>query len=284
MSAPTTFNCDGCGKSYALKAEIAGRKVKCKCGVSMIAPELPVEEDDELYDLVDDAPKAKIAPVSSKTNQVGGAIPSETPIAMPVAQPIVAQPAVAQPVGSSTKVSTKRHVEYRRGLTQKERDRNASPIEKVRDVFAPLVLLTLGLFGLIGVMAFGYGSGTTQHLAIAMIFVGIYALIKTVVMVGAAFIAAPMASVAFGPTFWTVMLKLAAIALFPEAVDSALDLFTGGISGLAISMLVVGVCYLILFRYFFSIELDDSWLVVRIMLAVRFVLEIGIVALLYALA
>src|SRR5205807_7472407 len=26
------FNCDGCGKSYRWKAELAGKRVKCKCG------------------------------------------------------------------------------------------------------------------------------------------------------------------------------------------------------------------------------------------------------------
>ena len=263
MSALSTFNCNGCGKSYTLKPEIAGRKVKCKCGTSMVAPPMPVVEED-VYDVVDDPPKATVAPP-----KVAVAAPASrsksTSAAVPVAQPVAE--VVAKP---------KRHIEYRRGLSQKERERNASPVEMVRDVISPLVLLMIGLLGLIGVMAFGYADGSTGALAVTMIFVAVYALIKTVVMVGAAFVAAPIAGVSFGPTFWTVMLKLSAIALAPEAVDAAVDLASGGLFGFTISMTVVGLCYLVLFCWLFSLELDDSWLVVRIMIAVRLVIELAL--------
>jgi type II secretory pathway pseudopilin PulG len=32
------FSCDGCGKSYSWKPELAGRRVKCKCGQAMSVP------------------------------------------------------------------------------------------------------------------------------------------------------------------------------------------------------------------------------------------------------
>jgi len=37
--------CDGCGKKYKWKAELAGKKVKCKCGHVMTIPQPPQEVD-----------------------------------------------------------------------------------------------------------------------------------------------------------------------------------------------------------------------------------------------
>lgn len=53
------FTCEGCGKQYRWKRELAGRRVKCaKCLTIMIAPQAsPIDDhDDELYDLVPDSP------------------------------------------------------------------------------------------------------------------------------------------------------------------------------------------------------------------------------------
>jgi hypothetical protein len=38
MPAVGQFSCDGCGKSYAWKPELAGRRVKCKCGQKLSVP------------------------------------------------------------------------------------------------------------------------------------------------------------------------------------------------------------------------------------------------------
>src|SRR3954468_2807033 len=65
--AQMTFNCSACKKQYRWKPELAGKKVKCKCGQVMTAPaEPPAKEPDPdaLYDLADDAPPSpkKAAP------------------------------------------------------------------------------------------------------------------------------------------------------------------------------------------------------------------------------
>ncbi|HRK31018.1 MAG TPA: hypothetical protein PLD59_08050, partial [Tepidisphaeraceae bacterium] len=50
------FSCEGCEKTYGWKAELAGRKVKCKCGTVMVVPvEAPAPEEDGIFDLVPDA-------------------------------------------------------------------------------------------------------------------------------------------------------------------------------------------------------------------------------------
>ena len=56
------FSCDACGKTYSWKNELAGRRVKCKCGTTMTVPatdpaadELP-DGFDDLGALADGAP------------------------------------------------------------------------------------------------------------------------------------------------------------------------------------------------------------------------------------
>ncbi len=62
MSIPV--KCPGCGKAYKLRDELAGKRVKCKCGQGMIVPSPAAagESDDSTYDL---APMEKADPVSS---------------------------------------------------------------------------------------------------------------------------------------------------------------------------------------------------------------------------
>src|SRR5262245_21814721 len=53
------FACEGCGKTYRWKPELAGRRVKCACGAVMTCPYKPQPAFvDDLYDVVsdDDAP------------------------------------------------------------------------------------------------------------------------------------------------------------------------------------------------------------------------------------
>lgn len=62
------FQCGACGKTYGWKAELAGKRVKCKCGQVMTVPqaiEPPAPAEDPmagLYDLVPDDPPAEARP------------------------------------------------------------------------------------------------------------------------------------------------------------------------------------------------------------------------------
>lgn len=50
------IHCPSCGKDYRFKPELAGRKVKCKCGQVIALPtEAPATDDGGLYDLAPDA-------------------------------------------------------------------------------------------------------------------------------------------------------------------------------------------------------------------------------------
>lgn len=43
MSAVPSIHCDACGRNYAWKAELAGKKVKCKCGGVIVVPMEPAK-------------------------------------------------------------------------------------------------------------------------------------------------------------------------------------------------------------------------------------------------
>ena len=53
MASTGKFTCDSCGKSYSWKPELAGKKVKCKCGQPMRVPATD-PADDALPDGFDD--------------------------------------------------------------------------------------------------------------------------------------------------------------------------------------------------------------------------------------
>jgi hypothetical protein len=58
MADGARFSCEGCVKTYVWKPELAGRRVKCKCGHVMTVMQAPPEpepelDEDALYDLAD---------------------------------------------------------------------------------------------------------------------------------------------------------------------------------------------------------------------------------------
>jgi hypothetical protein len=85
------FTCEGCGKQYRWKRELAGRRVKCgKCLSIMVAPKTsPIDDhDDELYDLVPDSPPPRKHQEFEYNNDldVGG---TGVAMAPPVIKPVV---------------------------------------------------------------------------------------------------------------------------------------------------------------------------------------------------
>src|SRR4051812_34114319 len=55
--ATARFTCTGCGKTYAWKPEIAGKRVKCKCGTVIpvrARNQVEQQEPEDLYDLAPD--------------------------------------------------------------------------------------------------------------------------------------------------------------------------------------------------------------------------------------
>lgn len=77
--------CPSCGKNYTYRAELAGKKVKCKCGQVIPVPASPPHDDGGLYDLAPDPELAKATAAARKTvmprQQSGDACPEcQTPL------------------------------------------------------------------------------------------------------------------------------------------------------------------------------------------------------------
>src|SRR5437867_3970116 len=86
------FACEGCKKTYRWKPELAGKKVKCKCGTVMTCPaQEPGAAVEDLYDLApeENAQNARPAPAPARPA-------AEEETAVPLAAKAKAAPARAQ--------------------------------------------------------------------------------------------------------------------------------------------------------------------------------------------
>src|SRR4051794_17044280 len=79
------FSCDACGKRYAWKPQLAGKRAKCGCGAQIVVPHANQTAPDEgdLYDVADASPpptSAARAPslAASRTSVAGAIRPTST--------------------------------------------------------------------------------------------------------------------------------------------------------------------------------------------------------------
>ena len=82
------FSCGHCGRNYAWKAEMAGKKVRCGCGHVMTAPQAPAAEPEkeDLYDLADDPAPGNLSP-QQPTQGTSSTLPIDDEDEMPTAPP-----------------------------------------------------------------------------------------------------------------------------------------------------------------------------------------------------
>jgi hypothetical protein len=237
VSAPGIFQCDNCQRRFRWKAELAGRKVKCPCGQILTTPPC-APADEPLYDLVDTSEN------------------SADPI--PNAQPSSANP-TAHPLS------------YRSAPNVASPDHNLP--DKVRDVQAPLALLTAGIFiqCVSALLESRHGIVPTSAFA-ALAWVGLELMLNTIVMVPAVFIAARFRAIDFG-RFPTALLKLAAIAIAPGAFGTFIYFFIQVVpfSGLIAAALTF-VFYFTLIGFLFDLDQSDTWYCV----CVIFILNLAI--------
>lgn len=251
------FPCTGCGNSYTWKPELAGKKVKCKCGTVISVPSDPTAEPqnpiEETYDLV---PSYEPPKPAKKATIPTAAIPAKSKPA-----------ALASGGGAASPV-----LGYRQPSTKnKENDHfNLDTLmDMKRDVYTPIVFLIMGMFLSVSYYAVHHHMNMTG-VAVTTLGVSGMMLFKTVLLVGFALITAGPLGVSYGG-IWTGILKLAAISVFSDGVVTWVEagLEKGGAGGL--SMLIsypvsIGVYWLLLI-YLFSMEPGDSWMVVVLLSA-----------------
>jgi hypothetical protein len=262
MGSPK-FACEGCKRNYTWKPEIAGKRVKCKCGQVLTVPqkiEAPAEaEADDLYALAEDADKAAAQP--SRLVAAAAALPPP------------------KPVGATATGVSKSGIPlaYKRGPSAREVELAvAAGLDMQRDIYAPLAFMVTGFILYISFYVAQFNMGPN-----GIFLMGIGLSIMTVLEVAfltafALVIAGPL-GVGFGD-FRTAILKLAAIVIFNDGiitwVDALFAKYAGGVgAGGLFGFGVVGLpiaagIYWSLFIYLFSMDPGDSWLVVVILTVV----------------
>lgn len=261
--ADKRFSCDGCAKSYPWKPELTNKKAKCKCGAILTVPDLsePVPSDDDppalpdegIFDFIDNAPEV----ASTRVESLRAAI------AVPVA-------ATAAKGTSGAAV-----LPYRSAPTQRERNRERERMGSIhdlkRDVYIPTGLIVGSFLAYFAWLLIHGNASSTSSLAIYGLIMIVMFAVKTVFMIGGAFIVASVASVSFGP-FWTAVLKLAAVAIAPDIFATILQEAIGvpG-AGLIASALAVAF-YWILISQLFNMDAGEAWIVVVLFGFLRWVL------------
>jgi hypothetical protein len=253
------FSCEACGKSYAWKAQLAGKRVKCKCGGVMTVPRsdpaavedaLPPDFED-LYALAEGTPvtQAVTPPAFSRAG---------TPC--PSCGSNVESGAVIC-VGCGTNLKTGKKVKTRKpgseggggrpvpalatagggrgamlGYAQMAPRRHGGDEERsadvffhpVKDLYIPGALVVAGT--MLSVIAMIYHQGV-HSIGIAMFAVGVMTLINLALTVPAVLATVKMFDLGLGP-IGPGVLKIAACAIAPGAFGELMGMiFTGAVGG-----------------------------------------------------
>jgi hypothetical protein len=270
------FACGGCQRRATWRKELAGRRVRCKCGhVTTVPSTMPGNEftdEVDMYDLADLAADAKRAAQNL-----------EPTIVDPAA--FAAAPAPAAALVSASGIP----LAYQRPMTAREKEHAASDshIDPRRDLQAPAALLLIGAAIYVGYYAIHYNLGAGGVIATS-IGLTIMTAIETVILVGFALVVASPLGVSFGG-FGTAMLKLAAIILICDGITTCFDgllsrymgPFGGSIFGFgAIGFPIALGIYWATLIYLFSMDPGDSWLVVVILAIFYRIMRIVLIVLL----
>jgi hypothetical protein len=236
------FACDGCGKSYRWKPELAGRRVKCACGHVMPCP-ADDGDDEGLYDVADEPTKSAVA----------------TRVQSAVAAPVIAAPTLA----------------YR---APKE-DTGGVDLyfpNKVIDLYAPLCIIA-GSTVIEVIVALIRARGGTRSVPFALGAVGAEMIFGTAVMLAGIFLAAKFRGISFG-AFWTAVLKLAAISVGPSAAMALTAPILGIIPGFGglLNWVLGFILYFALIGTFFDLDQSDTWYCVMVIFLVKVVLFFAI--------
>lgn len=231
------FVCEDCGTRYRWKRELAGRKVKCRCGRVMTCP---FDADDGMYGVAE-AEARDVTVVAAKTQ------------AVPVA--VLAGPAVP----------------YRHSSGSIANEQPVVPDPTI-DLYLPLALLAGGALIQAGNAAIGAMRGTTD-VRRTMIELATGLTISPAIMLVGLFIAAKFRGIELG-NLLIAILKLAAIAIAPSALTLLLTPISRllmPVGGLAL-WVVEFALYFALLGTLFKMDEEDTWYCV----CVFFVLNVAI--------
>jgi hypothetical protein len=275
------FTCGGCSRSYTWKAELANKRVKCKCGQVMTVPAAapgaagapPV--DDDLYALTDLAADAQRA---AKAISARPAPPAKN-AAAPAKKSAVARPSAGKSPAAGSSAPPAAAAAIPLAYLGAPRDRNRAAhtgIDPKRDYYAPAALLLAGIVLYIGYNLTRYSLGPAGIMA-AGLGLSVVGICECILLVAFALVVAGPLNVSFGNPVAAVF-KLAAIAIFCDGVttwiDGALLKYAAGFGRGVLGFGVIGLpvalgVYWTTLIYLFDMDPGDSWMVV-VLLAVYY--------------
>jgi hypothetical protein len=242
------FSCEACGKTYRWKEELAGRRVKCKCGHVMTAPQTPPTPPDDLYEMAPEPEKPR-----------------------PMRPATMAAPAAAASLRPAKSSSV---LQYR---TPPKADRNTAAVieaQPIKNLYAPIALVVIGTIIEFALVMAGTQNRLIGFAAAAMI-VGVLMVLNVTTMLIGILIAAKIGDMGFGHPLHA-LLKLSAIAI---SVPAIYDLFSYITHVSYVGWVLSLIAYWTLFMWLFSLE----WTEARIVVIIIWVLNIAKAALLIGL-
>ena len=293
-----TFGCTACGKQYGWKQELAGRKVRCKCGEVMVAPsEPPSAPEADTYGFADDPPattkparsaaapgaalsadacpgcgkplaaEAAICVQCGYNRKTGGKLKTHVDgAAIPMAAKAVpARPgaaAVARPAPSSAPAGVPL------GYATPEKPVVTDVIEgsRVMDLWVPVALVLVGtVASLAELMHFNPDYKVSFATAIPM--VGIHLIVDMVLLLVGCLAAVKMMDIAFGAPA-QALLKLAAISIAPAALGNIICQLLGDNTGM-VSWMVSLILYFGLFKPLFGLDLGEIMMLTSVVWLIR---------------
>lgn len=220
--------CGACGKKYAWKPELAGRKVRCGCGTTILVPLPRTDEARDEYELADD-PQEPAAPRAADVvlNRLGR-IPER------------------KPDGPDPEK-----------LASDEQMRRILEPNLMRDVAIPMMLLGAGL-----ALSFYEVMHAPQHapdtMAAAAPLVAIRAVAGMALCVGGIFLATACFDVCLLGSFRSCLLRLCAIAVAPSAIYGVMCYAIGDVAGSTAGTFTAVALYAVLFYYLLKLDLKDT--------------------------
>ncbi len=247
MSQAGKFECQGCQRAYTWKPELAGKKVRCKCGQVMVAPDSPPLSEAEpepqisesTYDLASDPAPPLPKPVLARP----------TLAAAPVAP--VAAAAIPQTLGYARKSPV---------VASKEaEDANAA----LKQLTIPIILTVIGL-GLMfthSLLRFDVGAPT------ALVITGVSMFVNMLFIAIGCLIAIKVLDISLGAPA-EALLKLCAVSLLPGAISGLIEWKLGPVGGM-VGWMIALACYYALLAYFFDLDTTEVMILTVIIWLVR---------------
>ncbi len=265
MSSPGHFSCTTCGKQYRWKPELAGRKVRCKCGAAMNVP----AEDPAAAELVVEEIELAAEP---GTPVIAGA-PSAAP--PPAGEAMMACPSCKQPMGLGAVICTQCGLNLKTGR-QIASAADAAEVEaqqawqarlhQLHEREIPIALFVVA----VALQVFGLSE--------PLIAVLVRTVVGVALMIAGAFIAARILETNFG-SLGSAVLKFAAAYTLPTAVAGVVEnAIAPGIAWMVVWPVAVGTFFGVTMWLF-----DLDTFEVTVLAAVYFVIRIAVVFVIVAL-